>query len=77
MKITPAHDPNDFMVGKRHGLAFINVLEDSGAINAEGSQFKGQHRFQASIEAMLAASLPACLAMDSCSAPCRRRCHHA
>jgi len=37
VKITPAHDPNDFLVGKRHNLAFINILDDGGSINAEVS----------------------------------------
>jgi valyl-tRNA synthetase len=45
VKITPAHDPNDFAVGKRHGLQFINILDDDGAINDAGGQFKGQPRF--------------------------------
>lgn len=30
MKITPAHDPNDFLTGKRHNLEFINVFDDNG-----------------------------------------------
>lgn len=30
MKITPAHDPNDFMTGKRHNLEFINIFDDNG-----------------------------------------------
>ena len=47
VKITPAHDPNDFAVGKRHGLAFINILDDGGAINAAGGPFAGQPRFLA------------------------------
>lgn len=46
MKITPAHDPNDFMVGKRHNLEFINILDDDGNINDNGGQFCGQPRFQ-------------------------------
>lgn len=32
MKITPAHDPNDFMTGKRHNLEFINVFDDNGEL---------------------------------------------
>jgi len=49
VKITPAHDPNDFLVGKRHGLAFINVLDDNGCINAQqgGERFGGMPRFAA------------------------------
>ncbi|PRQ19549.1 putative valine--tRNA ligase [Rosa chinensis] len=36
VKITPAHDPNDFMVGKRHNLEFINIFNDDGKINQYG-----------------------------------------
>jgi hypothetical protein len=46
VKITPAHDPNDFLVGKRHSLEFINILDDNGNINDNGASFKGQPRFQ-------------------------------
>jgi len=46
VKITPAHDPNDFKCGQRHKLDFINVLSENGHISAEG-EFKGQHRFEA------------------------------
>ena len=46
VKITPAHDPNDFATGKRHGLDFITVLDDRGHINDRGGQFVGQPRFQ-------------------------------
>ncbi|EIE18923.1 putative valyl tRNA synthetase [Coccomyxa subellipsoidea C-169] len=47
VKITPAHDPNDFATGKRHALDFINILTNDGAINERGGQFAGQPRFQA------------------------------
>ena len=48
VKITPAHDPNDFSTGKRHGLEFINVLDDNGNINTSEAtgQFAGQPRFK-------------------------------
>jgi hypothetical protein len=46
VKITPAHDPNDFNVGKRHSLEFINILDDDGNINDNGGQFCGQPRFK-------------------------------
>jgi valyl-tRNA synthetase len=46
VKITPAHDPNDFTLGKRHGLEFINVLNDDGTLNDNaGPLFKGKRRF--------------------------------
>ncbi|KAL3156713.1 hypothetical protein ABBQ38_000987 [Trebouxia sp. C0009 RCD-2024] len=46
VKITPAHDPNDYATGKRHNLDCINILDDDGRINAHGGQFVGQPRFQ-------------------------------
>jgi hypothetical protein len=47
VKITPAHDPNDFLTGKRHNLEFINVFDDSGSINGNCTgQFAGQPRFK-------------------------------
>ncbi|PRQ52093.1 putative valine--tRNA ligase [Rosa chinensis] len=39
VKITPAHDPNDFMVGKHHNLEFINIFTDDGKINQYGGAF--------------------------------------
>eukprot|EP00798_Chlamydomonas_sp_ICE-L_P023645 gene23645-9174_t len=50
VKVTPAHDPNDFMVGKRHNLEFINILDDNGLINENGGQFKGMARFTLRVE---------------------------
>ncbi|DAZ94841.1 TPA: hypothetical protein N0F65_012530 [Lagenidium giganteum] len=50
VKLTPAHDPNDYECGKRHGLEFINVLTDDGAINENGGQFAGMMRYDARIE---------------------------
>lgn len=50
VKITPAHDPNDYECGKRHGLEFINVLTDEGAINENGGEFAGLMRYDARIE---------------------------
>jgi valyl-tRNA synthetase len=41
VKITPAHDPNDYDVGKRHHLEFINILNDDGTLNTNaGDKFK-------------------------------------
>lgn len=48
VKITPAHDPNDFETGKRHKLEFINMLTDQGCINHQGAHFQGLPRFQVS-----------------------------
>jgi valyl-tRNA synthetase len=47
VKITPAHDPNDFAIGKRHGLEFINILTDDGYLNQNAGPFIGQKRFDA------------------------------
>ena len=49
VKITPAHDFNDFEVGVRHGLDRINVLDESGIINSAGHQYEGMDRFAARI----------------------------
>ena len=52
VKITPAHDPNDFEVGKRHNLPEINVLNDDATINANGGKYQGMDRYEAR-EAMI------------------------
>ncbi|MCL2882239.1 MAG: valine--tRNA ligase [Coriobacteriia bacterium] len=47
VKITPAHDPNDFEVGQRHDLEQINVLDEHGAINELGGVYAGLDRYEA------------------------------
>ena len=47
VKITPAHDPNDFEVGLRHNLPVIRVMDDSGIMNEESGKYKGQDRYAA------------------------------
>ena len=48
VKITPAHDPNDFEVGKRHNLEIIKVMNDDATINAEfGGKYAGMDRYEA------------------------------
>ncbi len=47
VKITPAHDPNDFIVGERHNLPMINVMNDDGTINANGAGYEGLDRYDA------------------------------
>ena len=47
VKITPAHDPNDFEVGKRHNLEEINILNDDATINANGGIYEGMDRYEA------------------------------
>ena len=47
VKITPAHDPNDFEVGKRHNLPEINIMADDATINLPGSKYHGMDRYEA------------------------------
>ena len=47
VKITPAHDPNDFEVGLRHHLEVINVMTDDAHINANGGKYEGMDRYEA------------------------------
>ncbi len=47
VKITPAHDPNDFEVGKRHNLPEINIMNDDATINSNGGKFEGLDRYEA------------------------------
>ncbi|SCP99192.1 valine--tRNA ligase [Anaerobium acetethylicum] len=47
VKITPAHDPNDFEVGKRHNLPEINVMNDDATINENGGKYAGMDRYEA------------------------------
>lgn len=47
VKITPAHDPNDFEVGQRHNLPKINIFNDDGTINENGGKFEGLYRYDA------------------------------
>ncbi len=46
VKITPAHDPNDFEVGKRHNLPEINIMNDDATINENGGKFAGMDRYK-------------------------------
>ncbi|MBI4864100.1 MAG: valine--tRNA ligase [Candidatus Riflebacteria bacterium] len=47
VKITPAHDPNDFLAGQRNGLTPLNVMHPDGTINENGGPFAGMDRFRA------------------------------
>ncbi|APF23417.1 valine--tRNA ligase [Clostridium butyricum] len=47
VKMTPAHDPNDFEVGKRHNLEIIRVMDDKGIINEKGGKYKSLDRYEA------------------------------
>lgn len=45
LKVTPAHDPNDFEIGNRHGLPSIKALDDNGNMTDEAGEFEGMDRF--------------------------------
>ena len=47
VKMTPAHDPNDFEVGLRHNLEVIRVLDDEGKVNSLGGKYEGMDRYEA------------------------------
>jgi valyl-tRNA synthetase len=47
VKVTPAHDPNDFDTGKRHGLPFVSIFDERGMVTAEGGPFAGMDRVEA------------------------------
>jgi valyl-tRNA synthetase len=46
LKITPGHDPNDYLIGERHGLPVISVLDEKAQINQNGGKYAGQDRFE-------------------------------
>ncbi|MCX8083405.1 MAG: valine--tRNA ligase [Calditerrivibrio sp.] len=47
LKVTPAHDPNDFLLGKKYNLPEINIFDENGIINENGGKYKGKDRFEA------------------------------
>ncbi len=47
VKVTPAHDPNDFEIGKRHGLEEINIFEEDATLNSNTGEYKGLDRYEA------------------------------
>ena len=47
VKITPAHDPNDFEIGQSHNLGTLSILDENGRINMPGCEFHGLPRFEA------------------------------
>jgi valyl-tRNA synthetase len=46
LKVTPAHDPNDYALGKKHNLAFISMLDTSAKVNENGGAYQGLDRFE-------------------------------
>lgn len=60
LKITPAHDPNDFEIGRRHGLPEVRVIDDDGRMTAEAGKYAGMDRFEcrrAVVDALKSAGL--------------------
>jgi valyl-tRNA synthetase len=49
VKVTPAHDPNDFEIGRRHGLPMPSIMDESGVITGTGTEFDGMDRFAARV----------------------------
>ncbi|RJQ71019.1 valine--tRNA ligase [Pseudonocardiaceae bacterium YIM PH 21723] len=49
VKVTPAHDPNDFEIGKRHNLPMLTIMDESGRIADTGTEFDGMDRFEARV----------------------------
>ncbi|MDD5574787.1 MAG: valine--tRNA ligase, partial [Candidatus Omnitrophica bacterium] len=47
VKVTPAHDPNDYQMGKTHGLEFINIMQPDAVLNAQAGDYAGMDRFEA------------------------------
>ncbi|MCM8770814.1 MAG: valine--tRNA ligase [Candidatus Omnitrophica bacterium] len=47
VKVTPAHDPNDFLLGKKHNLEFINIMHPDGRLNENAGDYKDMDRFEA------------------------------
>jgi valyl-tRNA synthetase len=66
VKITPAHDQDDYETGKRHGLPMITVLDDAARVNENGAQFAGLDRFEA--RRQIVEALQACGDLDSVKA---------
>ena len=49
VKVTPAHDPNDFEIGRRHGLPMLSIMDEQGRIAGTGTEFDGLDRFEARV----------------------------
>ena len=62
VKVTPAHDPNDFEIGERHGLERIRVIDEDGRITADGGAYAGMDRFEARTRVVQDLEAQGCLA---------------
>ena len=65
LKITPAHDPNDYEIGKTHMLEVINIMNNDGTLNANAGQYVDLDRAEA--RSRLWADLEVCVSCPSCS----------
>jgi valyl-tRNA synthetase len=78
VKVTPAHDPNDYALGKKHGLEFINVMTPDGRMNEAAQKFAGLDRFaarEAILEELKLSGLLDKIASHTLSAGHCYRCH--
>jgi valyl-tRNA synthetase len=53
VKITPAHDPNDFLIGQKHKLPLVNVMNDNATMNENAGEYDGQDRFECREELLI------------------------
>ena len=67
MKVTPAHDPNDFECGRRHNLEEINVLTEDGRMNENGGKYAGMMRFDCRFQILKDLGASVCYAYCPCS----------
>ena len=75
MKITPAHDPNDFEVGKRHNLEEINILNDDATMNELCGKYAGMDRYEARKAMVKRSGGTGAVGESGSPYPCGRRTH--
>jgi valyl-tRNA synthetase len=66
VKITPAHDPNDYECGKRNNLPSINLLNPDGTMNAAAAPFEGLARYDARVSSGLSLAINYCTVCHYC-----------
>lgn len=75
VKVTPAHDPNDFAMGRRHDLEFINIMHPNGILNKNAGRFENRDRFEARKEIVKALKEEGRLVRTDSHAHAVRRCY--
>ncbi|NTV29756.1 MAG: valine--tRNA ligase [Candidatus Omnitrophica bacterium] len=75
VKVTPAHDPNDFAMGRRHNLEFVNILKPDGVLNENAGRFCGMDRFEGRKAVVKALEAEGFLAKIEPHANAVRRCY--